>query len=581
MSTNVVKIMRLFFAIVVILCVLQIFSLLRSVTPTIEGTIQALISDSMTTTVNRSLLLQQLQQKARLRSTNIASDRTNNEEENEENQYLFVASAERQQQQSSHVEDLEAVLADPIVAQAVSDYYKRQKLEANNGIKNGESVPYYQTHPIFKEEQNRIDAIPTTELCHSFGVDPLSQEQLERLPHHPVDDKQQQRGRRIFFGSLIANESWEMIEAHAIEVQDLYHVIAFVESNTTQNRSPRLLRYGPGSEKRTQLQESGLFGNSTKVMMGQWLYNWPDLRELDREVEQRNKVVDLWIEAGMTRDDVGILADLDEIVARDFLRAIRLCDFPKLRRQYEDENPPSCKLPKIVLSSVQFEGSPGCIKKDSWYHPDVILGQCLEGVGDPTGRAVPVRQHKRQYGIRRNEWGRHSLDDYPPDIMNFSTGLFPLFSGRDIRTVIGTHDRLSNYAETPGQGVDAAWGTAFHLHNWFEGNDMATLRHKYLTYGHPNFLAAKAPLWMLDEDIDILVRCAYGMPNDFDPKERVEYLVPPSRNVTLGGNRPIYFLNTTYVEERHRLIQDMVRQDEAKYGPSYNSSGRIKFEFHD
>jgi hypothetical protein len=203
---------------------------------------------------------------------------------------------------------LETAMSDPVVAQAVADYYRRVGTKVTttttNGDVNGSTtttttnttttaattgrkrnirgggggdddddddegegdddnddgfvVPYYQTHPLFKREQERIDAIPVMDLCHSFGVEPLSEHQLDNLRHHQLDDdddddnnKNKERGRRIFFGSLIANESWEMIEAHAVEVQDLYHVVAFVESNTTQNRSPP-----PSVEVRARVMET-------------------------------------------------------------------------------------------------------------------------------------------------------------------------------------------------------------------------------------------------------------------------------------------------------------------------------------
>jgi hypothetical protein len=317
--------------------------------------------------------------------------------------------------------------------------------------------------------------------------------------------------------------------------------------------------------------------------MGQWLYDWPDLRELDREVEQRNTVVDLWMNAGMTRDDVGIVADIDEIVSRDFLRAVRVCDFPKLRRQDDEVNtPPPCKLPKMVLSAISFESTPLCIKEREWYHPDVILGQCLEGVGDPTGRTVPVREHKRQYGNRKLSWGKYDPNNYPPEVLSSSSGLYPLFSGRDIRTVVGPTDPLTNHVDRPGHGVDAAWGVAFHLHNWFDGIDMDGVRQKYLTYGHPKPGAKDRPLRTFDDDLDLLVRCVHGLGNDEvsvtngttkppPSLEKYYHILPESNDRTIGGNRPIYFLNTTYVQQRHRHVTEMIRRDELKYGPSYPS----------
>jgi hypothetical protein len=101
----------------------------------------------------------------------------------------------------------------------------------------------------------------------------------------------------------------------------------------------------------------------------------------------------------MTSEDVGVVADIDEVFSRDFLRAVQTCDFPEL-------NPgQSCQKPKICPSTIAFEGSPYCIKKKEWFHPDIISGQCVEGIGDPTERIVPLRTFKRRYGERDLSYG--------------------------------------------------------------------------------------------------------------------------------------------------------------------------------
>ena len=68
--------------------------------------------------------------------------------------------------------------------------------------------------------------------------------------------------------------------------------------------------------------------------------NWPDLKDLNREAEQRSPIIDLWKEAGMTWDDVVLLGDVYEIISRDFLRALQVCDFPELRRPDNEVNDP-------------------------------------------------------------------------------------------------------------------------------------------------------------------------------------------------------------------------------------------------
>jgi hypothetical protein len=46
--------------------------------------------------------------------------------------------------------------------------------------------------------------------------------------------------------------------------------------------------------------------------------------------------------------------------------------FSKLR-VHEYSQRPSCQTPKTILSTIPFETSPYCIKKNEWYHPDVLL----------------------------------------------------------------------------------------------------------------------------------------------------------------------------------------------------------------
>jgi hypothetical protein len=206
---------------------------------------------------------------------------------------------------------------------------------------------------FYRDLHQQIDSIPPIARCAAVGVEP----QNELTP------------RRIFFGSMLADENMDVIKVMAIETHGIYEVMALVESNTTYMGTPRKLRFR-GTPEADLLQHSNMFGNQTRVIVDYWLEDMPDLKGMVREVEQRNSIVKIWKEAGMTERDVAVLADLDEIVSRDFLRALQVCDFPQLRLQRDQ---PSCQAPKLVLSTIQFEASPFCIKRNEWYHPDVIL----------------------------------------------------------------------------------------------------------------------------------------------------------------------------------------------------------------
>eukprot|EP00957_Ditylum_brightwellii_P108601 8282963-Ditylum_brightwellii.AAC.1 len=54
--------------------------------------------------------------------------------------------------------------------------------------------------------------------------------------------------RRIFVGSLIADDSWHVIAANVLETYGIFHSVTFVESNRTQSFQKRELRFTPGSD---------------------------------------------------------------------------------------------------------------------------------------------------------------------------------------------------------------------------------------------------------------------------------------------------------------------------------------------
>lgn len=441
-------------------------------------------------------------------------------------------------------------------------------------------LPKMAIEPLYKREQERIDTGMTDDArCAQYGVSVLPEEERHT--------------KRIFFGSMLANENPEVIVAHAVEVYNKYDIIALVESNTTHSGTPRPMSYGPGSMNARLLQESEIFGANTKVVIDYWLEDMPFLYEMDREIEQRNTIWKIWLQQGMTERDIGVMADLDEIVSRDFLNALQVCDFPQTRFRER----PSCQAPKLILSAIQFEGSPLCINEREWYHPDLIIGACIAGVGDPSGRVTPERDfslpgsNAKTLGYRLEEWGLEDFHNYPKDIVENKR--FPLWDGRDIREVAGYEGDLMNFVdrEKLAKGKPAVFGAAYHLHNWF--TDMEVLRHKYTTYGHADRDAISMPLTDFAGDVNMMVRCARGLGNQIKVKEKddpneVEYyennhLLPESSDdhsmFSLGGNRPIYFVNRTYVQERHAQVQQMIAADEATYGTIYKneaSSSSIK-----
>jgi hypothetical protein len=126
--------------------------------------------------------------------------------------------------------------------------------------------------------------------------------------------------------------------------------------------------------------------------------------------------------------------------------------------------------------------------------------------------------------------------------------------------------------DRPGDGNTAAFGVAFHLHNWF--NDVDILRHKYATYGHGWAGAQTQQLAYIERALDLMVRCTRDLGNDADQYGDPYYEHKGGVKEfwkTFGGKRPLYFMNETYAHERHSLVQQMVASDEARYGSRYPS----------
>ncbi len=174
----------------------------------------------------------------------------------------------------------------------------------------------------------------------------------------------------------------------------------------------------------------------------------------------------------------------------------------------------------------------------------------------------------RQFGQRTIEYGSSDPNSYPAYVLE--TQKFPLFSGRDIRGVSGSVDPLTNYLNRPGHGDTAAFGVAFHLHNWF--NDIEIVRHKYATYGHGWPGAWMRNLSDIEGDLDLMVRCARSLGNDANPNGYPYYEHRGNAETfwkTFGGKKPLYFMNETYVRERHAQVQQLVARDEMKYGSRY------------
>jgi len=321
------------------------------------------------------------------------------------------------------IEDLEAKLSNHISdsksidAVAGSSSFLATPSESTTADTNVMQVDISAEHPFGAEtmrpynpsrydaQRQEVDAEDPIERCKRYGFD-----------YNPAI-RSIENPRRVFFGSLIADDPMDVLEAHATEMYDMYHAVVLVESNLTQSKIRRQTRYHSGSHRLKTIQNH-FFGKDTKVdvVQLQETNETIEIGALQREWLQREPIISEWAKLGMRPDDLGISSDADEFFSRDFLRALQTCDLPEFRPGQD------CHEPKIQGSGMVFEGYPDCVSQDRlWWRPDLMIGECLEGIGDPTGRLVPTRPLPGNLGRRSGHWKAE---------MNLTkhTGLYPLWS---------------------------------------------------------------------------------------------------------------------------------------------------------
>ena len=411
------------------------------------------------------------------------------------------------------------------VRASMREYYSSQ--ESKVGVLSHESTSF------FSSLQAAVDNADPVERCarYGFSEDPG----LVRNP------------RRIFYGALVADESMELFEIVAAEARGIYSGMVLVESNRTQNYTPRQLRFASNADAASQLF-AGLF--DTNVQIIDYQKENPHVLGLFRENLQRQQILTGWREMGMGPDDIGLIADPDETFSRDFLRAAQTC-----RMQPFDYETYRCGHAIMKGVGLGFESSPDCITAErEWGHPDMAIGHCIEGIGNLT----PTPRRKNQYGFNDLSPNCKKLagpNPYRPE-GNFS---YPPLNAWDFRKRCGFrfahHYRFSYHKGGPKKDNYTSY-SAFHMHNFFAGHN--DLRFKYRTFGHTVKNHETKSLEEFSMDLKMMVRCVKGVDDDPDQKwKRV-----PGGYARLKPMLPIYFHDPKYRRERHALIQKMVDEDE-------------------
>ena len=93
--------------------------------------------------------------------------------------------------------------------------------------------------------------------------------------------------------------------------------------------------------------------------------------------------------------------DPDETVTRDLLKAVQTCPYIS-QLDYSSHYCDIRKDSKIFVYTQNYEGSPDCIEqKIGGFHPDMVIGACVEGIGNSSAHAPAKRDiaWKRLYGL--------------------------------------------------------------------------------------------------------------------------------------------------------------------------------------
>ena len=218
-----------------------------------------------------------------------------------------------------------------------------------------------------------------SQVLNDESVDPDIEK--ERCAKYNFAYDSRTKRRRLFLGALLGDESMDVLKAVGMEAYNIFHTVSFVESNVTHHLTPREMRFYDAEKPSWNLYELyQYFGPKTYVSVDYYSSHMKGGYDLLRDFIQREGNNFRWAFNGMTPEDVAVVSDADETFSRDFLRALQICDIPQFRVGEQD-----CSSPKVRAKSLVFESTPECARREKrWYHPDAILGECVDQIGNIT-----------------------------------------------------------------------------------------------------------------------------------------------------------------------------------------------------
>ncbi|KAL3757822.1 hypothetical protein ACHAWU_006130 [Discostella pseudostelligera] len=399
------------------------------------------------------------------------------------------------------------------------------------------------------------------ELLNDNKIDVKTEKERCARYNYQISDENHPKRRRIFYGAMVGDDSMEVLRAVSTEAYNIFHTVSFIEGNSTHSLKPKRWKYydpdGPSKNLNTLYQ---MFGPKSKVSVDYYVTSVDGLygghSDLFLDFLQREGNSHRWAMNGMREDDIGIIADADETFTRDYLRAMQICDIPEFRPNQD------CLNSKVFASTMVLESSPNCITKDRrWFHPDAILGECVENVGDSSLHPSTKREYKDHHGMRIHGYGKS--EDF---VNNFTlywaengldpaNGTYPLWTEADMKMEsLGVQPTMKDGSPT-----------GYHFHNYF--NSAEAIHVKYHTYGHAAHDAMEKPIWELHEDLQLAVDCANGVGNDALDFSNTDSSV-----------LPIYYRNDEVRSKRHELWQSIVKEEEKYWQDAHNKSGEEKYD---
>jgi hypothetical protein len=180
-------------------------------------------------------------------------------------------------------------------------------------------------------------------------------------------------------------------------------------------------------------------------------------------------------------------------------------------------------------------------------HPDVILGKCIEGIGDKEFE-LNVSQRQRAYAWRKDDYSAKFLYRGWPN----EKKQYPLWNPADFRRDTGG---FVIYYEDVDYLPFRMGHTGFHFHNYFETTHQ--LRTKYRTYGHPVKTADDLAVAEIHPDLDLMTDCVLDR-----SVEKNKHSTLSTTLAEFEGRIPVAYRLKGYSVARHLELRKILIEDE-------------------